>query len=237
MTKPSDMQWSGQWSEPLKHRVHVAVSLKPSDPAQTSAQTSWHSKSSQNFWRKHSSSLQFLHSREHWWGEGRRQCPSTCLWFQLHCHYSTSIHFYVENRQASKSYRSPHFSHHLPKSGFELQDKVACLSLSSLFLLPAWSFLPLTPHWGWQAADTTSWTQAPTQESHCLKILGQNSETQRRRLRPPLVSLDSILYSSFALPKYKENQDRWLQDASTKYLLRASDEQTRSAETSKVIFL
>lgn len=152
-------------------------------------------------------------------------------------HYSTSIHFYLENRQASKSYRSPHFSHHLPKSGFELQDKVACLSLSSLFLLPAWSFLPLTPHWGWQAADTMSCTQAPTQESHCLKILGQNSETQRRRLRPPLVSLDSILYSSFALPKYKENQDRWLQDASTKYLLRASDEQTRSAETSKVIFL
>lgn len=130
MTKPSDMRRSGQWSGPLKHRVHLAVSLKPPG---TAAKTSWHSKSSQNFWRKHSWSLQFLPSTEHWWGEGRLQCPSTCLWVQLHCHWLEHINFYVENRQASKPYRSPHFSHPLPESGFELPDRKLSACLCPLF--------------------------------------------------------------------------------------------------------
>lgn len=114
---------------------------------------------------------------------GSGETPSTYL---STLSLSMSINFYVENRQASKSYRSPHFSHHLPKSGFELQDRKLPACLYLLFLLPAWSFLPLTPHLGWQAADTTSWTQAPTQKSHCLKILGQNSQDSKEAAQTTL---------------------------------------------------
>lgn len=197
----------GQWSEPLEHRVHLAVSLTATRHCSTDILT-------QQLFPKLLKKTLIISpvSAQHRALVGSRETsvPSTCLWFQLHCH---CIYLYVENRQTSKPYGSPHFSHLPPKSGFELQDRKLPACLYPLFLLPACSFSPLTPHSGWQAADTMSWTKAPTQQSHRLKILGQNSNTQRRWPRPPLVNLDSIQYSSFALPKYKENQDRCLQDA------------------------